>query len=210
MNASSTIQEILDRTKQIVHENSIVVVDDGSIDATAEIARRCSVHVIRHTVNRGKGAALQTGFDFVLTRQWNSVVTMDSDLQHKPEDIARLLQAYRETGTDIIIGSRRKKKVMPFHRILSNTITTFLVQARTGKNIVDSQSGFRFLSRRVLESVRLSSFGYEAETELLIKAAIRGFSFGSIPIDTVYAGEQSHMTHIITTLNFIKVLFGQY
>ncbi|MEI7907900.1 MAG: glycosyltransferase family 2 protein, partial [Bacteroidota bacterium] len=80
----------------------------------------------------------------------------------------------------------------------------------TGAAISDSQSGFRFITRAVLEHVRLESAGFEAETEFLIKAAARGFTFGSIPIDTIYAGERSHMTHVQTTVNFIKVLLKQY
>jgi glycosyltransferase involved in cell wall biosynthesis len=136
---------------------------------------------------------------------------MDADLQHQPEDIPRFIEEYTRTKYDVIIGSRlHDKKGMPIHRILSNTITTGLVRLRTGANISDSQSGFRFITRTILEQIRLQSTGFEAETEFLIKATALGISFGSIPIETIYAGEKSNMTHLQTTINFIKVLFKRY
>ena len=123
----------------------------------------------------------------------------------------QLVSLYSSGKFDIIIGSRlHDKKGMPFHRVLSNTITTFLVSARTAKKIADSQSGYRLIDRKVLESVRLQSSGFEAETEFIIKAAAHGFRFGFVPIETVYAGEKSHMTHFSTTVNFVKVLFQDY
>ena len=136
---------------------------------------------------------------------------MDADLQHRPEDIPRFIERHRLLRRNIIIGSRlHQLKGMPFHRILSNTITTFLVRARTGVDVADSQSGFRFISMDVVTSIRLDSTGYEAETELLIKAALKGFTVDAIPIDTIYAGEKSHMKHIETTVQFIRTLFRQY
>ncbi len=81
---------------------------------------------------------------------------------------------------------------------------------RTGTAISDSQSGFRFITRKVIEQIRLYSTGFEAETEFLIKAASLGVSFGSIPIETIYSGEKSNMTHLQTTVNFIKVLFRRF
>jgi glycosyltransferase involved in cell wall biosynthesis len=210
-NAAYTLPELLERTLQYVTPSELLVVNDGSSDTTRVIAKHRGVHIIDHLKNRGKGAALQTGFDFALTQDCDAIITMDGDLQHQPEDIPRFIQLATLQNYDIIIGSRlHNKKGMPFHRILSNTITTFLVKTRTGINISDSQSGFRFIKKKVLESVRMQSNGFEAETEFLIKAAACGFTFGSLPIDTIYAGEKSHMTHVQTTMNFIKVLFKQY
>ncbi len=196
---------------KIISPPAIVVVNDGSTDETEAIAKLFSVTVLSHATNLGKGAALQTGFDFVRSKPFDAVITMDADLQHQPEDIQRFLQAYSNRQDNIIIGNRLgDKKNMPFLRVLSNTLTTFLIQARTGKKILDSQSGFRFITRNVLEQVTLCARGFEAETEFLIRAAAYGFSFGAIPIETIYAGERSHMTHFSTTVNFIKVLFRQY
>ncbi|HAP34644.1 MAG TPA: glycosyltransferase family 2 protein [Bacteroidetes bacterium] len=210
-NAADSLPVLLERTKAVLSQENIFIVNDGSRDATKEIAEKYNVNVISHAANFGKGAALQTGFDSVLKKSFDAVITMDADLQHCPEDIPRFIEMYARTKCDVIIGSRlHNKQGMPIHRILSNTITTGLVRMRTGAAIADSQSGFRFIARKVIEQIRLESTGFEAETEFLIKAAACGATFGSIPIETIYAGEKSNMTHLQTTVNFIKVLFRRF
>lgn len=210
-NASSSIGELLTRTVRLVPYDAIVVVDDGSDDDTAEISARFNVRIERHSHNRGKGAALRTGFQFCLSSPCNAVITMDADLQHAPESIPDFLRLFTLRQRDIIIGNRLHNMTgMPLHRRASNSVTTMLVRARTGIDIRDSQSGFRLIARRVLENISLETDGYEAETELLIKAARKGFTFDAIPIATIYTGEKSHMSHVHTTMNFIKTLFRQY
>jgi glycosyltransferase involved in cell wall biosynthesis len=210
-NASPTLKELLDRTCLIHSPKDIVVIDDGSIDRTAEIAQQLGVNVISHPVNKGKGAALATGFAYALAHGYDAVITMDSDLQHRPEDILRFIRAHQETRADIIIGSRlHAMKGMPYHRRLSNVMTTGFVKARTGAPIEDSQSGFRLIDAHALRLVRTESPGFEAETEFIIRAALKQCTFGSIPIDTIYAGEKSTMTHLHTIRQFIKVLLTDY
>jgi hypothetical protein len=99
---------------------------------------------------------------------------------------------------------------MPLSRIVSNSLTSFLVTARTGISIPDSQCGYRLIGREVLESVVVDAEGYEAETELLIKAAAHGFRIGWVPVNTIYRGEKSHMTHWTTTKQFIRTLLKEY
>lgn len=210
-NAGETIGTVISRVAKHIHIENIIVVDDGSSDTTASVAASMGARVLNHPVNRGKGAALQTGFNFMLQTSLDAVITLDADLQHPPDFIPHFTDMYSSGEYDIIIGSRlHDKKGMPFHRVLSNTITTFLVSARTAKKISDSQSGYRLIDRKVLESVRLKSYGFEAETEFIIKAAAHGFRFGFVPIETIYAGEKSHMRHFSTTVNFVKVLFQDY
>lgn len=210
-NAAHTLPALLKRTARCVPKLNIIVVNDGSDDSTGAIAESFGTRVVSHERNKGKGAALQSGFDAALLHGCDAVITMDADLQHQPEDIPRFVEMFTVRQHDVIIGSRlHQKKGMPFHRILSNTITTFLVSVRTGVTIADSQSGFRFITSRVIKNVRIRAAGFEAETEFLLRAAKQKFSFGSIPIDTVYAGEKSHMTHLQTTINFVKVLLKEY
>ncbi|MFA5832728.1 MAG: glycosyltransferase family 2 protein [Bacteroidota bacterium] len=210
-NAANSLPKLLQRTIRFVPSKNIIVVNDGSRDATKNVAEQFNVTMISHEMNRGKGSALQTGFNIALNENIDAVITMDADLQHQPEEIPNFITLHSITQKDIIIGSRlHNKKGMPLHRMFSNLVTTFMVKLRTGASISDSQSGYRFITRRVLEKVQLESAGFEAETEFLIKAAACGFSFGSIPIETIYAGEKSNMTHLQTTINFIKVLFKQY
>ncbi|MFA6467872.1 MAG: glycosyltransferase family 2 protein [Bacteroidota bacterium] len=210
-NAAVSLPELLERTLAVISKEKIIVVNDGSTDQTRETAGRIGVKVISHEHNKGKGAALQTGFQYVLQNDFDAVITMDADLQHQPEEIPNFISCHSKGNRDIIIGNRLHNTAgMPVHRLLSNTLTTAMVRLRTGAIIKDSQSGFRFITRRVLEKISVRSEGFEAETEFLIKAAAAGFSFDAIPIATIYAGEKSNMKHVRTTMNFIKVLLKQY
>ncbi len=211
-NAEATLPALLAQVGKIVHAQDIVVVDDGSSDATSETASRLGAEVVRHTVNCGKGRALQTGFDYVLQNlPWDAVVTMDADLQHRPEDLPSFMNVYRLLSPDIVIGYRtRKGTSMPIARRLSNTITSALVSARTGITVKDSQCGYRLIARRVIEEVKIEAPGYEAETEFLIKAANKGYQMRFVPIQTVYGSERSYMTYWITTKRFLTVLLKEY
>jgi glycosyltransferase involved in cell wall biosynthesis len=212
LNAAQTLGQLLGDLHPFVGVEQVVVVDDGSSDATASIAKAASAVVLSHAVNRGKGAALRTGFNYVLSStQFDSVITMDADLQHDPKDVPKFLSAWESGDSDLILGYRRKIGTgMPVHRILSNAITSALVTARTGVRIRDSQAGFRLIGRSVLSSIEFKADGYEAETEILLKAARKGFRIGHVPIATIYKGAPSHMTHWRTTKNFLQVLFREY
>ncbi len=211
-NAESSIAEVIGALGRIAKPLRLLVIDDGSTDKTGEIATKARATIVQHKTNRGKGAALQTGFDTIRgLANIEFILTMDADLQHRPEDVPMLFEAQRLTNADIVVGRRSRIGTgMPVARILSNTITSALVGLRTGYRISDSQCGFRLIRRRVLDRVRLESSGFEAETEFLIKSARHGFRIEFAPIHTVYAREKSHMTHWTTTVNVLKVLFREY
>lgn len=206
------MEELVNRLRRSVGDLQVIVVDDGSIDNTAEIAHLVGATALRHDKNCGKGTALQTGFDFLKKQaQVEFILTLDADLQHQPEDIQKFFITQQHTGADIVIGWRERAGTkMPLHRILSNTLTSALVSLKTGMKIRDSQCGFRLIRKRVLENIQLESHGYEAETELLIKAARLKFKIEFVPVNTVYGNEKSYMTHWVTTMNFIKVLLRKY
>jgi glycosyltransferase involved in cell wall biosynthesis len=211
-NAGAFLEELVNRLHRSIGDIRIIVVDDGSIDNTAEIAHSVGTTVLRHDKNCGKGAALQTGFDFLKNQvDVEFILTMDADLQHRPEDVQKFFSTQQQTHADIVIGRRERAGTkMPVHRILSNTLTSVLVSLKTGMKIKDSQCGFRLIRRKVLENIRLESHGYEAETELLIKAARLEFKIEFVPVCTVYGSEKSYITHWATTINFIKVLLRKY
>lgn len=211
-NAADTLPDLLQRLQKYVHAEDVIVVDDGSTDNTANVARGYKVRVLQHDRNYGKGRALRTGFDHVTrSSNYDAVVTMDADLQHRPEELPLFISLRESQGFDLIIGCRERwGTAMPLHRKLSNTITSSLVAARTGIAVKDSQCGYRLIARSVLQSVRTGSDGYEAETELLIKAARQGFRLAFVPIKTVYANEKSSMTNFRTTLRFLNVLLKEY
>ena len=211
-NAECSLTELVHRLRSTIGNVQIVIVDDGSTDRTNEVAASIGSVVLRHEMNRGKGAALQTGFDFFNKQTGiEFILTMDADLQHQPEDVSKFLLVQQKTIADIVIGWRERIGTrMPINRRLSNTITSALVGMRTGVKIKDSQCGFRLIRRSVIENIQLESTGYEAETEFLIKAAHRGFKIEFVPVQTIYGAEKSYMTHWVTTVNFIKVIFRKY
>jgi glycosyltransferase involved in cell wall biosynthesis len=211
-NAGTFLEELVSRLRRSIGDIQMVVIDDGSTDNTTEIARLIGVTVLQHDKNCGKGAALQTGFDFLKKQaDVEFILTLDADLQHQPEDIQKFFSTQQQTDADIVIGWRERAGTkMPVHRILSNTITSALVSLKTGRKIKDSQCGFRLIRKTVLENIQLESRGYEAETELLIKAAQLKYKIEFVPVHTVYASEKSYMTHWATTMKFIKVLLRKY
>lgn len=211
-NAGRTIGELLERLSLSLRQPQFIVIDDGSGDDTSAAATAAGAFVIRHEANRGKGAALRTAFQYFLTSTEHPfAITMDADLQHDPSDAPRFVSAWERGNADLVVGSRsRLGSGMPLERIVSNTVTSSLVSARTGVPIKDSQSGFRLIGRNVLSAISLDSDGYEAETELLIKATRKGFRIVSVPVATIYGTSRSYMTHWKTIKRFLQVLFKEY
>ncbi|MFX0077844.1 MAG: glycosyltransferase family 2 protein [Candidatus Hermodarchaeota archaeon] len=170
----------------------VVVVDDGSTDNTGKIAEATGATVLRHPTNLGKGAALRTGFNYTVKKQYDVVITLDGDLQHNPHSIPRFLDKIKQ-GYDIIVGSRyqTQSEDMPFARKLSNLITTTVLRLIFKVPVTDSQSGYRAFKRRVLETIPVRDNGFAAETEILIDAQRAGFLISEVPIATSYGEEES-------------------
>jgi len=208
-NAEKTLRELVGRLAKNLPGATVLIVDDGSSDSTAQTVQSLNAMLVRHTENRGKGAALQTGFDYLLQNvQFDTVLTMDSDLQHLPEDAPFFYSEMERLESDIVVGWRQRVGTrMPFHRVVSNTLTSRLVGLKTGIQIRDSQCGFRLIRKHVVETIRMQTTGYEAETEFLIRAAKKGFTISFVPVQTVYNNEKSYMRNWQTTVNFLKVLF---
>ncbi|MRR33684.1 glycosyltransferase family 2 protein [bacterium] len=190
----------------------VIVVDDGSTDGTADRLQGMPVEVIRHGRNLGKGAALQSGFAKALAGGCSGIVTIDSDGQHDPTAIPRLVAAAEEGGTDILIASRSTQfNEMAGLRSSWNRFGVWCMRKKTGFVITDSQSGFRYYSARLLENLVLTSPGYEMEMELLMKAWRGGFTIGSLPVAARVADGRatSHFRPVRDTWN-ICMTFLKY
>jgi glycosyltransferase involved in cell wall biosynthesis len=206
-NAADHLDQLLTETLKQADTRDIVVIDDGSRDATRSIAESCGVRCLSHSQNRGKGMALKTGFAHALSQRYDSVMTMDADGQHDPKYIPELIDIYRAGHYDIVIGSRRNNfDRMSFARYLSNSVTTVVVSLLARQAIEDSQCGYRLIRREVLEAVKLETDGYQMESELLIKAGRMGFRIGHVSID-VKASGTSHIRHLTDTLKFLGMTF---
>ncbi len=210
-NAGATLDEVLSKIFLSIPSRQVIVADDGSTDNTPAIAVRHAVQLIRHGQNRGKGAALKSGFALALQMpQIRAVMTMDADGQHAPKHLPNFVRAFREAPVDLIIGCRQLRwPAMPLFRVISNRVTSALVSRRLGIKIPDSQSGYRLHSRRLLERIELRTNGYEMESELLLKAVGAGMKVNFIPISTIYAGEASHIRGWRDSWRFIKLWFGR-
>ena len=185
----------------------VVVVDDGSDDDTAARAREAGAEVIVHDVNKGKWAALMTGFAEFLKSDCEAVITLDADGQHSPAEIPNLIDVWVNKGADIVVGSRRREVGnMPFIRILTNTISSGLVSLVAGATIKDSQSGYRLHTRGVIENVEVKTGGYEAESEILVKAVRQGYRVDSAPISTIYGEETSHINQLKAPGRFLSTI----
>jgi glycosyltransferase involved in cell wall biosynthesis len=204
-NAGGTLEILLAEATRYVNLNDIIVVNDGSSDATSAIMGKFPVRSLSHVANCGKGRALRSGFEKVLSWGYDAVITLDADGQHDPKYIPELIDLSREGHYDIVVGSRRNYfGRMSFARFLSNNITTVVVSLLAGRKIEDSQCGYRLIRREVLEAVDLETDGYQMESELLIKAGRRGFSIGHIPID-IRSSATSHIRHLSDTVKFMNL-----
>ncbi|HEY88855.1 MAG TPA: glycosyltransferase family 2 protein [Thermoflexia bacterium] len=185
----------------------VLVVDDGSNDETALVAAEAGATVLHCTSNQGKGAALRAGFQWALEAGYAAVLTLDADGQHDPAEIPKFLQSYAEQATDLIIGARSFSD-MPFARRVANSVGCQLLSWVLGEKIRDNQSGYRFISRRLMEQTLVSTeCGFEFEVEMLVTCLLAKLHLAWVPIRTIYAGESSHIAPWAHTRNFLRMVW---
>ncbi len=193
----------------------VVVVDDGSTDGTADRAERAGATVIRQVPNQGKGAALRAGFRRALQEGYEAVLTLDADGQHDPAEIPRFLDTYAAPQTsgsgsgqaDLIIGARDFRHI-PLVRRVANTLGRWSFSWALGQPVRDNQSGYRLISRRLMEALLDSrESGFEFEVEMIVTCVQRGFALDWVPIRTIYAGEKSHINPWRHLVNFLRVVW---
>lgn len=203
--AAATVESVVRGLRAAVPGVAVIVVSDGSTDATLAAARGCADAVLSFRENRGKGAALRLGFDAALRRGAQAVLTIDADGQHDPASAPALLDALADA--DIAIGTRaRRGTAMPFGRRLTNHLASAAVTAIARTSIPDPQSGYRAFRRVVLESVKAAGQRYEFETELLIRAAAAGFRIVGVPVATTY-GARSHFRALADSVRVVRTIW---
>jgi len=211
-NEERFIGSVILRVQKLV--DKIIVVDDGSVDATGEIARAAGAIVMRHEKNQGKGVALNTGFCFARTLEPEVVITLDADGQHVPEEIVKLSAPILDGKADIVVGSRYLENTskVPRHRIWGHRFFNMMTGQASGISLSDSQSGFRAFSKRALETITFKSSSFSVESEMQFLASEQNLNIVEVPITIHYdeKPKRSVMVHGLIVLNGLLRLVGQY
>jgi glycosyltransferase involved in cell wall biosynthesis len=192
---------------RVVREHvPVIAVNDGSRDGTLAVLRASGATVIDQQPNQGKGAALKRGYRAAMEKGAAAVIQLDADGQHDPAEISGFLRKFRETRADLIIGERQFDQ-MPFVRRMSNTIGRAAFSWAMGRRINDNQSGYRLLSRRLMEAVLASDeSGYEFEMDQIVIAVKRGWRIEGVPIRTIYGDEVSNIRPMQHVVHFFRMV----
>jgi len=200
--------------KALKFVDTVIVVDDGSSDATADIAEAAGAIVVRHARNMGKAAALNSGFREARKMSLKAMVALDGDAQHMPQEMPCLLAPLLRGEADIVVGSRYLggTNSTPRHRVWGHRAMTFLTNIGSGVHVTDSQSGFRAFSSRAVDAMTFRSRGFSVESEMQFLAREKGLKVVEVPITIRYDEEAKRnvIAHGLEVLNGILRLVGQH
>ncbi len=203
-NESKTIINVIEGIRYQGYDN-ILVIDDCSTDSTKDILKKNNVTFLHHIINRGAGAATNTGITYAKNKKYNYLVLMDSDGQHNPEDIHKIVKALE--NYDTVIGSRMLmySNKMPISRKIANYIGSILTFIIYGIYIRDSQSGFRGFSKKAIDKINITNDRFEFCSEMSGEIHKYGLKYKEIPIEVIYTKESLKKGQSIK--NGFKMLF---
>ena len=206
-NEGTVVGGVVERVRQVCP--NVVVVDDGSSDGTGDAARRAGAYVVRHSINLGQGAALQTGLTFALRSGAEAIVTFDADGQHDPADIETLVAALSQHNVEMALGSRFAGHAvdMPGSRRLLLHAARCVNRVLTGLMLSDAHNGARAFSRKAAEHIRITQSGMAHATEIVAQIARHKLTFVEVPVTVHYTAyslakgqKLSNSVHILMDL----------
>ena len=214
-NEEETIGSVVFQT--LSHVDAVICIDDGSSDSSARIAEKCGAKVIRHRVNRGYGGALKSLFIAAKEMNADALVILDSDGQHEPSDIPKLLKPIMNNEADFVIGSRFVDggggTEMPAYRRLGIKVITAASNMSRNITIKDTQSGFRAFSRKAIKKLRFDSEGMELSLEMLEDAHEKKLTISEIPTviryDVPKGSNFTAVSHGFTVLSWALLSLSQ-
>lgn len=204
-NNGGTLAKVIDGV--LDYTTNIIVVNDGSTDNTSNIlAEYKELKTVTHSVNRGKGHALRTGFRSAVEQEYDYVITIDSDGQHFPTDLHLFLEKLMEEGPCLIIGSRNmEQSSVPGKSSFGHKFSNFWFWVETGIRAPDTQSGYRLYPVRLLNGTRYFSGKFEFEIEVIVRAAWKGIAIKSVPVQVYYAPPGERVSHFRPFRDFSRV-----
>lgn len=193
--AERTIAAVISDLRREGLDAPLVVVDDGSTDRTAEVARAAGVRVERHGYNRGKGAALRTGLAIARDAGHDVVVSVDADAQHPPPAVRRVLESDAPADA-LVLGVRDLVRAnAPRKNQISNGISNFFLSWFSGARLADTQCGLRRYPIARTLALRARADGYAWEAEIVLRAVRAGVRVVELPVDVYYPPEHERVTH---------------
>lgn len=195
--------------KTIPHVDEVFVVDDGSHDATAVIANDAGATVVRHEINRGKGAALKTAITKIKEMDFDAVVFLDADGQNNPDEIPRLVKALIDEDVDIVIGSRfinGGPVDIPAYRRTGQKVLDKITNRVASTDITDTQSGFRAFSRNAIDKLSFKQDGLDIESGMLMEATDLGLKIKEVPISVRYDVGKPSQHPVVHGFNIVASL----
>lgn len=185
-NEEKNIKQVIKEAKKYVPNSKIVVVDDGSTDKTYELAKKTGAKILRHEVNKGKGEALKTGFDFFLKSNVDFVVVADADRQYLVKEAPRLIIPLQQGEADFVTGYRNWRGV-PFRHKLGNFVWRRFFNLLFGTNFKDTNCGFISLSKKTIRKTKRALHGgYIVENTLFVEALKNKLKIKQVPVSVVY------------------------
>lgn len=204
-NEALHIRRVVTGAREFVR--TVIVVDDGSTDATAVEARAAGAMVLALPRNTGKGAALKAGFAWATEHGFHAALTLDGDGQHDTSEIPAFLEAFERGDCDVVIGNRMTDtRAMPFMRRHTNRFTSAVISRLARQRLWDTQCGFRLIALDFWKKIKLDTRRYEMESELLIRASLAGARIAQVKVKTIYfKSAQSKIRPIADAVRFFKL-----
>ncbi|HLC71406.1 MAG TPA: glycosyltransferase family 2 protein [Candidatus Nanoarchaeia archaeon] len=202
-NEEKTIAGVVTKTRS--HVEHVVVIDDGSADATSSEAERAGAIVLIHKVNLGKGAALKTGCEYALQQGAQKIVVLDADGQHDPKEIPRFMEALKQN--EVVFGYRQVPDTMPFMMRFGNSFINRALRVIYSVNIQDSQCGYRAFTAAAYPQIRWDAVDYYVETEMILRVGKKKLKHAVIPIETIYADKYKGTT-VLDGVKIVTKMIG--
>jgi glycosyltransferase involved in cell wall biosynthesis len=191
------------------HIPNVVVVDDGSMDNTARLAAAAGATVISHPLNFGKGAAVKTGLTLAVRKGFARALLMDGDGQHQADDIPAFVERAETTRAALVVGNRmHDARAIPWLRRQVNRWMSWQISRRAGKQLPDSQCGFRLVNLTAWSALQLKTNRFEIESEMLLAFIHAGYRVEFVPIPVIPKGRRSHIRPVRDTVQWLRWYFA--